>query len=58
MQKSRTEKMARRVSARAVRRAVASSTAIETGESVTRVERKLRDGSVRFGDLKLASRNQ
>lgn len=38
----------------AVLRAVASSTAIETGESVDELEKRLRSGTSRFKDLPLA----
>lgn len=38
----------------AIRRSVASSTAIETGQSIAELERQLRDKSGRFRDLELA----
>ncbi len=39
----------------AVRRSVASSTAIETGESSFKIESRLKSGKRRFPDLTLAS---
>jgi hypothetical protein len=39
---------------KAVLRAVASSTAVETGQSVLQLERQLRQPSLRFAAIKLA----
>jgi len=44
----------RKPSAEAVRRSVASSTAIETGQSVAELESKLRQPSRRFSHITLA----
>ncbi|MFT3859280.1 MAG: hypothetical protein QM742_17835 [Aquabacterium sp.] len=41
-------------SRQALRRAVASSTAVETGQSVSELEQKLRHPSPRFAHIKLA----
>lgn len=41
-------------SRKAVRRAVASSTALETGRSIAEIERKLQRKTSRFRSLKLA----
>jgi hypothetical protein len=38
----------------AIRRAVANSTAIETGQSITRIESKMRAGNSKFRRLTLA----
>jgi len=38
----------------AIIRAVASSTAIETGQSIARIERKLRAGNSKFSHVALA----
>jgi len=38
----------------AIRRAVASSTAIETGQTISRIERSLRASDGKFRNLKLA----
>ena len=38
----------------AVIRAVASSTAIETGQSIAQIERKLRAGKIKFSHVTLA----
>lgn len=58
MRDTKTSKPARRISARSIHRAVASSTAIETGQSVTRVEQKLREGSRSPVRLELANRKE
>jgi hypothetical protein len=44
----------RKPSAEAIRRAVASSTALETGQSVAELEQKLQHGKFRFPHVKLA----
>ena len=41
-------------SRKAVLRSVASSTAVETGQSVAQLERKLQQPAVRFAHIKLA----
>jgi hypothetical protein len=41
-------------SRKAVLRSVASSTAVETGQSVAQLERKLQQPTVRFAHIKLA----
>mgnify|MGYP003576431708 FL=1 len=41
-------------SRKAVLRAVASSTAVETGQSVAQLERRLQQPAVRFPQIKLA----
>lgn len=43
-----------RPTAQTIRRAVASSTAIETGRSVAEIERRLQAKSGRFRDIELA----
>lgn len=48
------QKRLRRPSRSEIHRTVASSTAIETGQSVELLEQKLRDSSRRFRHLKLA----
>jgi len=55
MATNQTQKLKKRVSRSAIRRAVASSTAIETGQSVTALEKKLRTGLSRHHHLKLAT---
>lgn len=52
---TRPQKRTRPVSKSAIRRAVASSTAIETGQSVAILEEKLRASSPQFRQLKLAA---
>lgn len=42
------------ISQQAIIRAVASSTAIETGQNIEQLERKLKQTSVKFKTLKLA----
>jgi hypothetical protein len=41
-------------SRKAVRRSVASSTAVETGQNVAQLERRLQQPAARFPDVKLA----
>ena len=53
MPKSRTDSSGLRVTRSAIRRAVASSTAIETGQRIPELEKKLHAGHSRY-DLKLA----
>ena len=49
MASSAPTKPAPKVTRAAIRRAVASSTAIETGQNIEQLERKLKSGSVRQG---------
>jgi hypothetical protein len=49
-----TAKLRRKIDSSAIHRAVASSTAIETGQSVKKLERRLRDKGKRRSDLNLA----
>ena len=51
---SKAKKQPRGVSESRLIRAVASSTAIETGESVSAIEKRLKSGRSRFKHLKLA----
>lgn len=52
--KPATERAAKQPTKAAIRRAVASSTAIETGQRISRLESKLRAGDSKFRYLKLA----
>ncbi|MDG5977496.1 hypothetical protein H010_19727 [Hydrogenophaga taeniospiralis CCUG 15921] len=49
-----TEPQRKKPSSKAMLRAVASSTAVETGRSVTQLEQKLQQPAVRFAHIKLA----
>jgi hypothetical protein len=49
-----SKRNSRPVSKKAIRRAVASSTAIETGQRIQDVEQTLRGGKSRFRHLELA----
>ena len=49
-----TEPQRKKPSRKAVMRAVASSTAVETGQSMALLEQKLRQPSPRFAHIKLA----
>ena len=49
-----TEPQRKKPSPAAVRRAVASSTAVETGQSTALLEQKLRQPPARFAHIKLA----
>jgi len=52
--KPSTSALAKAPAKAAIRRAVASSTAIETGQSIARIERSLRASDGKFRNLKLA----
>jgi hypothetical protein len=52
--KTSTSTLAKAPTKAAIRRAVASSTAIETGQSIARIERGLRASDGKFCNLKLA----
>ncbi|MDI1350916.1 hypothetical protein [Aquabacterium sp.] len=49
-----TQAQRKKPSQKAVLRAVASSTAVETGQNVAQLEQKLRQPSTRFAHIKLA----
>lgn len=49
-----TESKRKKPNRKAVLRSVASSTAVETGQSVVQLERQLRQPSQRFAAIKLA----
>jgi len=48
------EPQRKKPSRKAVLRSVASSTAVETGQSIARLERRLQQATVRFPHVKLA----
>lgn len=52
---NRTKQKDQKVSQAMIHRAVASSTAIETGQSVKELEAKLKQPSEKFSQLKLGS---
>ena len=54
MIKTVTSQQRKKLSGKAVLRAVASSTAVETGRSVVQLEQRLQQPSVRFAHIKLA----
>ncbi|MBM9889503.1 MULTISPECIES: hypothetical protein [Deefgea] len=54
MAKSVQTSIRKPISAQAVLRAVASSTAIETGQNIQQLENKLKQPSSKFASLKLA----
>ena len=54
MIKASTSQQRKKPSGEAVLRAVASSTAVETGRSVAQIEQRLQQPSVRFAHIKLA----
>lgn len=55
MKNSTTKPNPKAITKKAIRRAVASSTAIETGQSIDDLELKLRSGKSKFRHIKLAS---
>ena len=54
MTKASTLQQRKKLNGKAVLRAVASSTAVETGRSVVQLEQRLQQPSVRFAHIKLA----
>lgn len=54
MIKNANSQQRKKPSGKAVLRAVASSTALETGRSVAQLEQRLQQPSVRFAHIKLA----
>lgn len=55
MKISRNRDKSRKITKTMIIRSVASSTAVETGEAITKIEAKLKAGSKKFQHLTLAS---